>query len=320
MAEARLSDGVSGITPEVAEQAVEWLVELQAEDCSDRTRKTFQHWYQASADHQRAWQRIEAVNGQMRGLTTPVGQALAQASLHQRLSRRTAVKALVLFFFSAGVLGYGWRRGWHADYSTAVAEFADHQLPDGTRIRLNTDTAVNVNSDGRRQLLALLRGELAVNMPPTSQFPLELITAEGMIKTVRPAEFLVRQYSERSLVSLIRGELQLETLGGVRRSLQAGYQCLLSRDAISSPQPLLEGTGAWQRGMVVASNMRLDQFVAELGRYRNGILRCDPAIAARRVSGTYPLDNTDQALAAVARVLNLQVLQVTPLWVSLEPA
>ena len=70
---------------------------------------------------------------------------------------------------------------------------------------------------------------------------------------------------------------------------------------------------------MVASQMRLDDFLAELSRYRRGRLGCDPAIAGLRVSGVYPLDNTDRVLAALTSALPVEVHTFTRYWVTLRP-
>ena len=53
--------------------------------------------------------------------------------------------------------------------------------------------------------------------------------------------------------------------------------------------------------------MRLDAFAAELGRYRPGLLRCDPAVAPLRVSGAFQLHDTDAVLAALPATLPVSV-------------
>ena len=73
-------------------------------------------------------------------------------------------------------------------------------------------------------------------------------------------------------------------------------------------------------GVLVARDMRLDEFVAEFDRQRHGVLRCDPAVAALRISGVFPLDDSERALAALARTLPVQVIYRTRWWVTLAPA
>ncbi|WZB64613.1 hypothetical protein WJ970_28925 [Achromobacter xylosoxidans] len=47
-------------------------------------------------------------------------------------------------------------------------------------------------------------------------------------------------------------------------------------------------------------------------------LACDPYVAGLRISGSFPLADTDRALAAVERALPVQVLRYTRYWVVLR--
>lgn len=63
---------VADISPQIAQCAVEWLVELQAADHDEATYEAFQRWLAAHPDHKLAWQHIETVNTRFNGLTSPV--------------------------------------------------------------------------------------------------------------------------------------------------------------------------------------------------------------------------------------------------------
>lgn len=106
-------------------------------------------------------------------------------------------------------------------------------------------------------------------------------------------------------------------LSHVERIVQAGEQAQFTARAIEPLTALEDGDGAWTDGMLVAVDMRLDAFLAELSRYRRGYLRCDPAVAALRVSGTYPLGDVDAILAVLPHAL--PVTSVTRYWVSVGP-
>lgn len=64
--------------------------------------------------------------------------------------------------------------------------------------------------------------------------------------------------------------------------------------------------------------MRLDALVAELSRYRGGVLRCDPAVGALRVSGAFPLRDTDASLALLAKTLPVRIGGITRYWTVVE--
>jgi len=75
---------------------------------------------------------------------------------------------------------------------------------------------------------------------------------------------------------------------------------------------------AWTRGLLIVERLRLEDFLVELGRHRAGALRCDPAVRDLIVSGVYPLDDTELALATLAQALPVRVDRVTRYWVTVR--
>lgn len=65
--------------------------------------------------------------------------------------------------------------------------------------------------------------------------------------------------------------------------------------------------------------MRLADFLTELARHRPGRIDCDPAVAEQRVSGSYPLVDTDRILEILQSTLPVRVLYFTRYWVRVIP-
>jgi transmembrane sensor len=89
---------------------------------------------------------------------------------------------------------------------------------------------------------------------------------------------------------------------------------------MDGPTPVNDTATAWTDGMLVASGMRLADFLAELSRHRPGYLGCDPAIAGLRVSGTYPLADTDRILDTLRTTLPVEIHFRTRYWVTVRGA
>ena len=53
----------------------------------------------------------------------------------------------------------GWQP-WNADFATVTGERRGFQLPDGTRLELNTHNAANLDFSARQRLITLARGEI----------------------------------------------------------------------------------------------------------------------------------------------------------------
>jgi transmembrane sensor len=107
---------------------------------------------------------------------------------------------------------------------------------------------------------------------------------------------------------------------GQSEVLHAGERTTFTRQAIDAAQPASGQDSAWTRGQIVADNMRLADFLAELARYRPGIVRCEGNVANLRVSGVFPLNDPDRILAILPKVLPVQVRLRTRYWVTVEAA
>ncbi len=66
--------------------------------------------------------------------------------------------------------------------------------------------------------------------------------------------------------------------------------------------------------------MTLQELIAELNRYQHGYIHISDEIAQLKVYGSFPLSDPDRVLAMLTRVLPIQVRQVFPGWIKLEPS
>jgi transmembrane sensor len=88
---------------------------------------------------------------------------------------------------------------------------------------------------------------------------------------------------------------------------------------VQPPRAADESDAAWAQGLLVAEHMRVQDFAGTLGRYRSGILRCDPLAADLRISGVFSLTDTDRALESLALALPVTVAYRTRYWVTILP-
>lgn len=100
--------------------------------------------------------------------------------------------------------------------------------------------------------------------------------------------------------------------------LQAAQQVVFNRNTWEPVRALDANSGAWADGMLVAAHMRLQDFLAELSRYRRGHLQCDAKVADLLISGSYPLANSERILDLLEVALPVKVKRFTRYWVSVE--
>lgn len=306
---------------EAIRAAAQWYARLASGAASEATQQAWQRWHAADPLHQAAWHRIEAVRDQ-------VGQVpgrLASSSLQGATqSRRLVLRGLVALA-SAGALGaVGWRsepgQRLAADFASGIGERRRFTLDDGSQLMLDTRSAVDLRFDATQRLLVLRSGALLVETAPDPrQRPFMVETPHGRVRALG-TRFTVTLGEAGSQVAVLEKAVEVSPREGtVRVRLEAGQQLGFSRDAVGNPQPVDAATAAWTQGSLIAIDRPLGELLAELSRYRSGWLRCDPRIAGIRVSGAFPLGDTDLALAALESGFPVTVVRRTRYWVTLVP-
>jgi len=303
-------------------EAAHWYARLCAEDAGDSQRQAWLHWCAQSPEHRWAWQRVEALQAQLRG----VSGNLAYDTLNQPrgLPRRSLLKGALLLAGSAALGGTGYRYGsqaaWLADYRTGIGERRQVRLADGSRLTLDTASAVDLRFDAGQRLVLLRKGAVLIETAHDSR-PFLLDSAEGRLHALG-TRFCVRQEEGCTRLAVLRDAVAVQpfALPGQQRIVQAGQQLRFGAAYLGQPERAAAGAASWADGWLVVDAWRLDALLAELGRYRPGVLGCDPAVAGLRLSGAYPLDEPEQALQAVARALPVRLRRFTDYWVRVVPA
>ncbi|HCI1827280.1 TPA: FecR family protein, partial [Pseudomonas aeruginosa] len=236
--------------------------------------------------------------------------------------RRRAIKHLALVLGGASLGLATWQaeplRDWLADQRTGVGEQRRLTLPDGSLLTLNTDSAVDLAYDASQRLVRLLRGEIFVDSRADPR-PFRVATAEARLHA-GAARFNVRQEMAATRVAVLAGRVELSPLHGRGRWLESGESVRLGADGEARRLAFDGLPDAWTRGMLMADRMPLAEVLAELARYRRGVLRCDPQLARLAVSGAYPLLDLRRTLGMLQATYPLKVRGVTDYWISLVPA
>ena len=306
--------------PRLVDQAIQWMIKLRFNVADDASTAAFERWLHTSAEHQQVWQRVATMNDEFSHLPAQVGRHALHGA-RRRISRREGLKLLGLVAGAAGLTWFG--RDYTplpalmADYRTATGERRWVALNDGSRIQLNSASALDTAFTQERRLVQLRQGEILVNTGADTR-PFWVQTRDGYLRALG-TRFLVREEPQGTMLAVQQGTVAVfadNHAAGARQVINPGEQVLFDRSGIRSLASNGLDPWAWSDGVISARDMRLDAFLAELGRYRNGLLRCSEAVAGLRVSGTYQLDDTDEVLGLVAHSLKLDVTYRSRYWVT----
>lgn len=313
----------------VVRQAAEWMARVWSDDASDEVRAACAQWRASAPEHERAWRRLQAVEEKLLGLPRDVAShTLREPAADAYLARRRAMQVLGLIITAggAGLMTHDSEAWWlaAADHSTRTGQIRDITLPDGTQVVLGTATALDVRFDGEQRLLVLHAGEILITTAPDpsgAHRPFRVRTRDGTLQA-RGTRFTVRQSADSSRVAVFEGAVEVRPR--LHRAemtlLDAGNGATFCAERADAPVAVRDTESGWSKGVLVVEAMRLADFVAELSRYRAGLLRCAPEVADLRVSGVFSLRDTDRALDNLTLVLPVALLYRTRYWVTVQAA
>ncbi len=310
----------------VIREAARWLVRLHSGEAGPADHAAFERWRTGSPERELAWQRAQRLTQQFNAVPATLGVPLL--TRQPRVSRRAALRTLAAVGLTAPAaawLGYRVSVQQAGAYRTAVGEHRNLVLADGSQVLLNTDTGMDVRYSDETRLLQLRAGEVYVRTAADKAGkarPFFVETPQGRLQALG-TRFVVRQLDGRDAMTELtvlehRVAVKLRD-GEATRIFNAGESVRFTASAFLSNAPAGSGAPGWTRGVIEADNMRLDALLAEVSRYRRGVVRCDPAVAGLRVSGVFRLQDTDALLAVVANTLDLRVVTRTAYWVTLAP-
>ena len=323
-----------GLEPGRLEAALEWQVTLWSGEMDDAGHRDWAAWLAAHPGNQRAWAEVERLAGRLGELPSDVARHSLKRS--RRFSRRQALTLFGLAGAGALVARGGWVERAVVDCRSGPGEQRDLTLPDGSSLKLNTASAVNLAFNGERRLRVLPGSEIALDSRGTGGGPLRLEMAE-MALDAADSQVVLRDHGERLAVSVLAGRVRVlsgpgaiaaeaaptapATVGAASAAmgrapqaatLLAGEAAWLSADGVRRVPLDRAAALDWTRGVMRADRLPLRDFLAELGRYRHGLLYCDDAVAELVVSGAFRVPDTDYALQSLAQALPVAVHYRTP--------
>ena len=302
--------------------AASWYVQFQSEPPTTAQRQAWQRWLDSDPAHQTAWQQMEQLQRNLGALP----RDLTRRALSDTQQRRQVLRMLLIL---AGVGGIGWGvqsntslgNVW-ADYRTRVGERKRLDLVDGTRLELNTDTALDVVFDDRQRLIRLREGEVFIHTGKRGDArPFFVQTRQGRVQALGTS-FSVRQMHNSTQVGVQEDRVSVlpNAAKGAAGLLEAGESADFNSYALGPSRACRTTDTAWIYGQLTVLDGRLGDVLDELSRYRPGVMQCDEQAARLRVSGTFRLDAIDAVLANLQATLPINVRYFTRYWVSIRYA
>lgn len=320
-------DDQGAVEQQVLDQALEWLVLLQSGISPPEQQAACLAWRRADPQHELAWQRLAGIGQDLRDSTRSLparhARQLLQARSHP--GRRTLLKGIV----GLGVVAassWSVREGLllpqlFSDYHTSTGERRQLQLAAGASLQLDTRTSLDQKASPQGLQLRLNSGRLLLTLGNAA--PVQVATTDGHIQ-LAPRSQLILSVGLPGIngtrVQLLAGSGSVSTAHAPALSLAPGQQVDIAQQRISALAAVPTTANAWTQGLLIAERRSLGEVIAELDRYRPGLLRCSAEVAGLRVSGSFSLDQPDASLDLLARTLPIRIRRVMGYWASVDAA
>jgi transmembrane sensor len=284
------------------------FVRRQRGDWSAEDEAGFQAWLASDPRHLAAhvqwesrWQALDGLPAEavaaLRGrLAIDKARARAAAPRRRAVLAGAGVAALVA---ATGLAGW---HHWQAQpvyaqaFESPRGQQIDVHLPDGSQLRLDTATRLEVTYRRHRREAKLIEGQVHFSVQADAARPFQVLAGPVGV-TVVGTRFSVRHTPHQEGATGVRiaveeGRVAVTGLpaSGDPVMLTAGQQVdaddqgrLLAVARVAS-----EGVAPWRDNRISFVDTPLTQALAELERYGNtGFVVRDPAVAALRLSGTF---------------------------------
>jgi len=292
-------------------RAAQFLRKHELGDWSGADQAALDSWLSQSMAHSVTYWRLKAAWARAARMT-----ALQPASASEAKRRNGPVfMGLAASIAAAALIAVGVYAYKSATppgiqtYATDIGGRETVSFSDGTRIELNTDTAVRARMTTTERIVWLDHGEAYFQVRHDPARPLTVYVAGHRVVDLG-TEFLVRDDANYLEVALLKGrarvagDTEAKSQGPVTLSpgdvaLATGNDMSVTRMSARDLQSQL----GWRRGVLVFYHTTLADAVDEINRYnRQKLVIADPGAARLRINGTFPANNA-ALFGRVARVV-----------------
>jgi len=326
---------------EISEQkqkAIDWLVKLRSDEMEDDELIEFADWLAQDHAHSEAFSEAEILFDQMALAAKPEVhiQSVPQRTTRQNTPNKNrkqtkffywmtpalAVAALALLVINL-FLPQQIRLldNWNSDFYTKTGEVREIQLSDGSRLMLNTNSAVSVDYTDSNRAIVLHYGQVSFNVAKDKERPFVVDTDSLKIKALGTIFQVYKDENDSVKVIVQEHAVDVsETLNdglGTTLKVKTGQQLrYLSGHSLLKPETvaLVQAT-AWQQKKLIINDQPLGDLITELQRYRNGrVFFADDELKKLRITGVFSLENPDTVLKSICQVLNLEETRLAKWW------
>ena len=328
------------MSPERSQQiddaAGRWLVQRDSGEWSPQDAAAFETWMSESMAHrvaywrlEDAWEKAQRLKALGAGIRSeeppPAGYWNISADRASRpepvAPRRNAFRirawaASLAVVAIAGVAAYLWQSAHR--FRTGVGEVVSVPIPDGSKVTLNTASAIKVAMTSRERRIELERGEAFFEVAQEPARPFVVVAGDKRVGAIG-TKFSVRKavvdparpaQADDIQIVVTEGAVRVEAVGSQgskllsKEPLTAGSLAWTSGKELTRRQAAREAVESlsWRSGTLVFRDVSLAQAAAEFNRYNERKIVIDDAAAADlRIAGSFRTTSAESFVDIIER-------------------
>ncbi len=295
----------------VHDAAVEWFVRRQNAGQDSLLEEKFQAWRAADPEHDRAYARVVAVWGAPAFVESLKAHRRPRWSGHDMM--RIAASVVLCVILGAGALQLvGISPRLPADYATRVGVQQAARLTDGTRLVLDSDSAVDLVFSPEERRIDIRAGRAFFDVGADKR-PFRIVANGVSIRDIG-TRFSVERDGDAVRVAVWDGEVAVQP--GSERSteqmLRAGQTGGFAGKFLPVRTVPADISFAWLEHRLFFEQATLGEVVGALRRYHRGwIVIGNARLAAMQVSGGYDTQDVPAAIEDLARLSGATLTRVS---------
>ncbi len=293
-------------------EAATWLDRRDRGGWSEADQATLDAWLEENPVHRITYWRMEAAWARTERLS-----ALGAPDVPRRsnfLFFRVGAAAAVALATIGGAFWMAIPQPKGVSYATSLGGRETVMLSDGSRIELNTDSAIRLADTETARNIWLDKGEAYLQVTHNAARPLTVFVGDRRI-TDLGTKFVVKRATDRLEVSVLEGRVSLNTPQATAPFvLRQGDTAIASAKGVSlirkSTRTLSDELG-WRRGVIIFDNTPLAEAAEQVSRYNPVKVEIAGANLARLpVTGTVSANDPKEFLRMARTVFGLRAEKV----------
>lgn len=301
----------------LADEARAWVTLLLSGEATQGDARLLAGWRMTSPEHERAFAQAarthqitrEAIRSLKAERTPQVERRFGRAPISRRVLIGGGVAVAAGLATIAVLRPDAFTPSQLEEIQTAKGERRTVDMGHGVSVELNTLSRVALRDDLGQGGFELLRGEALVSVA-SSVSPIQIATGAARI-IAGGARLGLRNLSGDLSATCLEGQARV-LLKGREALLSAGQKVVWGAGELGAVTQLAQAAGSeWWRGVLVFNNERLGDVIGELNRYREGrIVVANPAIADRRISGAFYINQLDQVVEQLRLAYGVKIVRM----------